>query len=84
MFKLKTIQGELVKDVDVYNLCDYIENHKGDTFQFFHGYRPLSTIEFTKMFLTETGDVDLYIRMEALLHDRIDMIDYYFEHLKNA
>lgn len=84
MFKLRTHQGQLLKDVDIYSLCDYIESNKGDTFQFFHGYRPLSITEFTKMFLTETKDVDLYIRMEALLHDRIDMIDYYFKNLNNG
>tara|TARA_R100000781_G_scaffold113591_1_gene82422 strand:+ start:17464 stop:17715 length:252 start_codon:yes stop_codon:yes gene_type:complete len=76
MFKLQTSTGIIVKSYDVEELVDFIEENKGETYQFFHNYRPLSHREFAKAFLDQSKDIDRYIRLESLIYPRLDLIDY--------
>lgn len=76
MFKLRTSTGQIVKSFDIYDLFEFIINSKGETFEFFLGYYPITHNDFSKLFLTETRNTEQYILIESSLNPRIDLIDY--------
>lgn len=76
MYKVKTSCGLLKKTFFIEEILITIQETKGSEYKFFLGYKPISHIDFLKMFLTETRNVEKYIKLESLLNPRIDLIDY--------
>ena len=76
MFKLRTSTGQIVKSFDIYDLFEFIINSKGETFEFFLEYHPITHNEFCKLFLTEIRNGAEYIQLETSIHTQIDLIDY--------
>lgn len=79
MYKLKTNSGIVVKSFDILELYEFIIESNESEYQFFIGYKPISYIDFCKLFFSELNDTEMYIKLECKLYITKTLV----EHINN-
>lgn len=76
MYKVRTNYGKHMKSLRPEGLIPLLEQTKGSEYEFFDGYMPMTYEKFSKIVLWSTGNFLIYAKLQTMLFDRLDFIDY--------